>query len=171
MAALLGQVFGAPKQDFGNVEFWHGAERSGWLMKQGQPIFPHHNTHTHPHDHNVLCLPSNDESTDLPRILSLVGQDCSRNTYEFSFQFYHWNTVFLAPASPDFNFFTATSPWQVSSRLQILSAIHMPWTCAQPLNTCLTPQSLQSQFWHLHLLTLPHWLQNCTVVIDGHFHI
>jgi len=34
---MLSQVFGGPK-DFGDVEFWHGAERAGWLMKQGEYI-------------------------------------------------------------------------------------------------------------------------------------
>ncbi len=32
---MLNQIFGAQKQNYGNTEFWHGAERSGWLMKQG----------------------------------------------------------------------------------------------------------------------------------------
>lgn len=33
---MLNQIFGAQKQNYGNTEFWHGAERSGWLMKQGE---------------------------------------------------------------------------------------------------------------------------------------
>lgn len=35
MGTLLNSVFGKQKQNYGNVEFWHGAERSGWLLKQG----------------------------------------------------------------------------------------------------------------------------------------
>ena len=35
MGTMLNQMFGKQKQNYGNVEFWHGAERSGWLMKQG----------------------------------------------------------------------------------------------------------------------------------------
>jgi hypothetical protein len=35
---MLNQIFKGQKRDFGNVEFWHGAERSGWLMKQGEYI-------------------------------------------------------------------------------------------------------------------------------------
>jgi len=31
---MLNQIFGGP-QNIGDVEFWHGPERAGWLMKQG----------------------------------------------------------------------------------------------------------------------------------------
>ena len=34
MDALLASFSTRP--DTGGVEFWHGAERSGWLMKQGE---------------------------------------------------------------------------------------------------------------------------------------
>ena len=34
LAAMLNQIFGGP-QNIGDVEFWHGPERAGWLMKQG----------------------------------------------------------------------------------------------------------------------------------------
>ena len=41
MGTMLNQMFGKQKQNYGNVEFWHGAERSGWLMKQGWLRFLH----------------------------------------------------------------------------------------------------------------------------------
>ena len=31
---MLNQIFGGP-HNYGDVEFWHGPERAGWLMKQG----------------------------------------------------------------------------------------------------------------------------------------
>ena len=31
----MASFFGAKKHNFGDVEFWHNPERSGWLMKQG----------------------------------------------------------------------------------------------------------------------------------------
>ena len=37
MTTVLNQMFGKQKQNYGNIEFWHGAERAGWLMKQGVP--------------------------------------------------------------------------------------------------------------------------------------
>lgn len=33
--AMLNGLFGKGKQQVGDVEFWHGHERAGWLMKQG----------------------------------------------------------------------------------------------------------------------------------------
>jgi len=33
--AMLNSLFGKGKQQVGDVEFWHGHERAGWLMKQG----------------------------------------------------------------------------------------------------------------------------------------
>ena len=33
--AMLNSLFGKGKQQVGDVEFWHGNERAGWLMKQG----------------------------------------------------------------------------------------------------------------------------------------
>jgi len=34
--AMLNSLFGKGKQQVGDVEFWHGHERAGWLMKQGK---------------------------------------------------------------------------------------------------------------------------------------
>jgi len=34
--AMLNSLFGKGKQQAGDVEFWHGHERAGWLMKQGK---------------------------------------------------------------------------------------------------------------------------------------
>lgn len=36
--AMLNSLFGKGKQQVGDVEFWHGHERAGWLMKQGEFI-------------------------------------------------------------------------------------------------------------------------------------
>lgn len=36
--AMLSNLFGKPTRTFGDVEFWHGPERAGWLMKQGEYI-------------------------------------------------------------------------------------------------------------------------------------
>lgn len=36
--AMLNSLFGKGKQQVGDVEFWHGNERAGWLMKQGEFI-------------------------------------------------------------------------------------------------------------------------------------
>lgn len=38
--AMLNGLFGKGKQQVGDVEFWHGHERAGWLMKQG-PLMHH----------------------------------------------------------------------------------------------------------------------------------
>ena len=35
MTNVLNQLFGKTKGFQGDVEFWHGAERAGWLEKQG----------------------------------------------------------------------------------------------------------------------------------------
>ena len=35
MTQVLNQLFGKSKGFQSDVEFWHGAERSGWLEKQG----------------------------------------------------------------------------------------------------------------------------------------
>jgi hypothetical protein len=35
--ALLNNLLGKGKAEAGDVEYWHGPERSGWLMKQGRP--------------------------------------------------------------------------------------------------------------------------------------
>ncbi len=35
MGTVLQNIFGKGKNNYGDVEFWHGAERAGWLMKQG----------------------------------------------------------------------------------------------------------------------------------------
>ena len=35
MGTVLNNLFGKGKGNFGDVEYWHGAERAGWLMKQG----------------------------------------------------------------------------------------------------------------------------------------
>ena len=35
--AMLNGLFGKGKQQVGDVEFWHGHERAGWLEKQGLP--------------------------------------------------------------------------------------------------------------------------------------
>lgn len=38
MGTALNNLFGKGKSTLaGDVEFWHGAERTGWLMKQGEP--------------------------------------------------------------------------------------------------------------------------------------
>ena len=35
---MLNSMFGKTGKSFcGDVEFWHGQERTGWLMKQGKP--------------------------------------------------------------------------------------------------------------------------------------
>ena len=34
--ALLNGLLGKGKQQVGDVEFWHGHERAGWLEKQGE---------------------------------------------------------------------------------------------------------------------------------------
>ena len=34
--AMLNNLFGKGKAQVGDVEFWHGQERAGWLMKQGE---------------------------------------------------------------------------------------------------------------------------------------
>lgn len=36
--AMLNSLFGKGKQQVGDVEFWHGNERAGWLMKQGADL-------------------------------------------------------------------------------------------------------------------------------------
>lgn len=36
--AMLNNLFGKGKAQVGDVEFWHGQERAGWLMKQGEFI-------------------------------------------------------------------------------------------------------------------------------------
>eukprot|EP00891_Asterochloris_glomerata_P007668 jgi/Astpho2/7668/Aster-02550 len=36
--AMLNNLFGKGKAQIGDVEFWHGQERAGWLMKQGEFI-------------------------------------------------------------------------------------------------------------------------------------
>ncbi len=36
MGTVLNNLFGKGKGNFGDVEYWHGAERAGWLMKQGK---------------------------------------------------------------------------------------------------------------------------------------
>ncbi|CAK0784358.1 Fatty acid synthase subunit beta [Coccomyxa viridis] len=39
MGTALNNLFGKGKSSLtGDVEFWHGAERTGWLMKQGEYI-------------------------------------------------------------------------------------------------------------------------------------
>lgn len=38
MGTVLNNLFGKGKGNFGDVEYWHGAERAGWLMKQGEYI-------------------------------------------------------------------------------------------------------------------------------------
>ena len=38
MTTVLNQLFGKTKGFQGDVEFWHGAERAGWLEKQGRAI-------------------------------------------------------------------------------------------------------------------------------------
>lgn len=35
MGTVLNSLFGKGKGNYGDVEYWHGAERAGWLMKQG----------------------------------------------------------------------------------------------------------------------------------------
>lgn len=49
MGTALNNLFGKGKSTFtGDVEFWHGAERTGWLMKQGNlkwKIFPGAQSH------------------------------------------------------------------------------------------------------------------------------
>ena len=35
MGTVLQNIFGKGKGNYGDVEYWHGAERAGWLMKQG----------------------------------------------------------------------------------------------------------------------------------------
>lgn len=35
MGTVLNNLFGKGKGNFGDIEYWHGAERAGWLMKQG----------------------------------------------------------------------------------------------------------------------------------------
>lgn len=37
MSGMLNQLFGGTK-NVGDIEFWHGAERAGWLMKQGKAV-------------------------------------------------------------------------------------------------------------------------------------
>ena len=37
MSTMLNQLFGGAKNT-GDIEFWHGAERTGWLMKQGELV-------------------------------------------------------------------------------------------------------------------------------------
>lgn len=36
MGTVLNSLFGKSKGNYGDVEYWHGAERAGWLMKQGE---------------------------------------------------------------------------------------------------------------------------------------
>jgi hypothetical protein len=36
MGTVLNNLFGKGKGNYGDVEYWHGAERAGWLMKQGK---------------------------------------------------------------------------------------------------------------------------------------
>ena len=38
MGTVLNSLFGKGKGNYGDVEYWHGAERAGWLMKQGKPL-------------------------------------------------------------------------------------------------------------------------------------
>ena len=46
MTTALNNLFGKGKSTLtGDVEFWHGAERTGWLMKQGETL-------------NTSCLPA-----------------------------------------------------------------------------------------------------------------
>lgn len=40
--AMLNSLFGKGKQQVGDVEFWHGNERAGWLMKQGAHLLRVH---------------------------------------------------------------------------------------------------------------------------------
>lgn len=42
MGTVLNNLFGKGKGNYGDVEYWHGAERAGWLMKQGQYKFWQH---------------------------------------------------------------------------------------------------------------------------------
>ena len=38
MGTVLNSLFGKGKGNYGDVEYWHGAERAGWLMKQGKQL-------------------------------------------------------------------------------------------------------------------------------------
>ena len=42
MGTVLNNLFGKGKGSFGDVEYWHGAERAGWLMKQGKVANQHY---------------------------------------------------------------------------------------------------------------------------------
>ena len=47
MGTVLQNIFGKGKNNYGDVEFWHGAERAGWLMKQGGLSAPLHAAPAH----------------------------------------------------------------------------------------------------------------------------
>ena len=52
MGTVLNNLFGKGKGNFGDVEYWHGAERAGWLMKQGMMA----DHHLQPSYHDTLLV-------------------------------------------------------------------------------------------------------------------